>query len=128
MYIADRSSYLSWIVSPIVATFVFWICFGACVDAPAADSPPQARVIAVWDPLACGEPHRVVVELEDDGGATLTGSAPCALGGLTLDIRHFGVWQGRIYAWLLDEPPRSVAPIQLEIDQAIVRWNVETPR
>ena len=120
-------SVAAWIVTPLIATLAFWSCFGACVDAPVAHSAPQARLIATWDPLVCGEPHRVVVELEDDSGGPLTGSAPCVSGGLTLEVRHFGVWRGRIYAWILGAPPRSIAPIELAIDEPVVQWIVDPP-
>jgi hypothetical protein len=117
-----------WILSVIAATFGFWTCFGACVDAPLPPNPPQARVIATWDPLRCGEPHRVAVELEDDGGGKLAASTPCSLGSLTMDVRQFGVYLGRIYAWNLGTGARSVAPVQLFVDEPIVEWQVETPR
>jgi hypothetical protein len=126
MQIADR--YVSWIVSPLVATLMFWACFGACIDSPAAETAPQARVVAVWDPLACGGPHRVVIELEDEGGTPLVHSAPCALGGLVLDVRHFGVWRGRIYAWAIGAPAHSIVPVQLTVEEPVVRWEFETPR
>src|SRR5512146_180969 len=93
-----------WIVSTLAATLGFWTCFGACVDAPAPPPLPQARIVAAWDPLACGEePHRVVVELVDEAGAPLSVSAPCTIGGLTIDAPHFGVYRGRVYAWTLAE-------------------------
>ena len=132
MPIADRFSVLSWMCWPLVATVVFWMCFGtcvaACVDAPLADTPPQARVILMWDPLQCGEPHRVVVELEDDGGAPLRASGPCALGGLTIDVAHFGIWRGRIYSWVAGEMERSIVNVTLAVDEPIVRWIVDTPQ
>ena len=117
-----------WILTTFAATFGFWTCFGACVDAPLPRSPPQAKVVAAWDPLVCGDPHRVVVELEDDDGVPLSVSAPCTLGGLTIDAPHFGVYRGRIYAWELGKPERSFASVHLIVDEPIVRWDVETPR
>jgi hypothetical protein len=85
-------------------------------------------VVAAWDPLQCGEPHRVVIELEDDAGVPLSASAPCALGELTLDAPAFGRYRGRIYAWSPAEPERSVAPVELIIDTPVLRWIVPTPR
>jgi hypothetical protein len=101
---------------------------GACIDAPLPPGPAVARLVTAWDPLACGDPHRVVVELEDEDGAALSASVPCNLGGLTLDVPHFGSYRGRIYAWALAAPIRSITPIELSIDEPIVHWQVPTPR
>ena len=112
-------------------TIAFWTCFGACVDAPLPDTPPAAKLVTTWDPLACGSPHRVVVELEDDDGIELSTSAVCALGSVVLDAPHFGIYRGRIYAWeQRDEGPeiRSVMPIRLTVDEPIVHWFVATPQ
>ena len=128
MTIATADSVPVWILSTVAATAVFWTCFGACVDAPDPPSPPQAKIVAAWDPLACGEPHRVVVELEDDVGAPLSLSTPCTLGGLTIDVPHLGIYNGRIYAWTLGEPDRSITPVELVVDQSVIRWDVETPQ
>jgi hypothetical protein len=128
MNLADRVSVISWVSWTGIATLVFWACFGACVEAPAADVPPQARVIVSWDPARCGEPHRVVVELEDEGGAPVRGSTPCERGGLTLDLWHFGVWHAQISTWTAEDSERSVLALTLAVDEPVVRWLVETPR
>jgi hypothetical protein len=120
-------SLLLLLCSPLVATVIVWTSLVACVDAPPAGPPPVARLVAAWDPLACGEPHRVVIELEDEYGARAATSAPCNLGGLTLDVAHFGSYHGRIYAWALDASVRSVVPIDVVIDQPIIHWSVATP-
>ena len=120
-----------WIGSPWLLTFLFWLTFVACVDSPPPDdSPPIARIVASWDPRLCGEPHRVVLELEDENGVKLSTSTRCALGALTLDAPHFGFYLGRIYAWELDGDPiiRSITPLRLAVDEAVVRWVVDTPR
>jgi hypothetical protein len=122
--VASRIAVCSWIFWPWFAAAVFWSCFGACVQAPPHDDGPQARVIASWDPLACDEPHRVVVELEDDSGASLRASAPCAIGGLQLAVPHVGAWSGRVYGWQVGGPARAIAPVELMIDDAIVRWTI----
>jgi hypothetical protein len=128
MNIAATSQLSIWIGSTIAATFAFWTCFGACVDTPLPPSPPEARIVVAWDPLACGTPHRVAVELEDEDGARLMVSTACELGLLMVDAPHFGIYRGRIYAWSLGEPERSIVPVQLVVDQPIVRWNVMTPK
>ena len=56
-----------------------------------------------------------------------------AVDHVTLDIPRWGVYRGRIYAWMLDAGSaaiiRSVMPVRLEIDSPIVQWwVVETPR
>ena len=121
-------SFLSWIGATLLATAIFWTCFGACVDTPLPDLEPQARIVTSWDPLACGEPHRVVVELEDEDGTPLSKSVPCNLGGVTIDVRQWGVYRGRIYAWTLGPEIRSVTTVRLEVDAPVIHWSVETPK
>ena len=100
---------------------------GACIDAPPAPGPAFARLVLSWDALACGEPHRVVAELEGDDGTELSASTPCNLGGVTVDVPHFGSYRGRIYAWALAAPVRSVVAIDVAIDEPIVHMHVATP-
>jgi hypothetical protein len=129
---------VSWISSTALVTAVFWALFGSCVlggciDTPGPEPEPQARLLTSWDPLACGDPHRVVIDLEDDEGRKLSSSVPCTIGTMTLDVRHWGIYRGRIYAWALAEGAsspviRSVAAVRLEIDSPIIEWTVETPR
>ena len=118
------------IVSPCVLALLFWLGFVACIDAPIPDNPPASRIVTTWDPLGCGGPYRIVIELEDDDGIELSSSTPCARGTLTLDAPRFGIYRGRIYAWELDEPGhiRSAMSIRLAVDQPIVRWWVATPK
>ncbi|HEX7837199.1 MAG TPA: hypothetical protein VF469_07025 [Kofleriaceae bacterium] len=113
--------------SPWLVAVLAWTALAACLDTPVAGGPSLARLVVAWDPLACGEPHRVVIELADETGAPLSASAPCNLGGLTVDVSHFGSYHGRLYAWALDAPVRSVMPVELVIDQPITHWDVATP-
>jgi len=118
-----------WIGSPWLATAAVWTVFVACIDAPADPVAPAARVVGTWDPVTCGEPHRVAIELEDEDGYRVSGSTRCALGSLAINAPHFGIYRGRIYAWALDEPTiRSITPLEITVDEPIVRWFVETPR
>ncbi len=122
---------LVYLGSPCLLTLVFWFGFVACIDAPVPDNPPASRIVTAWDPLDCGTPHRVVVELEDEDGEMLTSSTVCGIGSITLDVPHFGIYRGRIYAWeQLDHAAeiRSVMPIRLAVDETVVRWFVTTPR
>ncbi len=101
----------------------------SCVQSPLPeDGPPESKIVVSWDPLKCGDPHRVAVELEDTDGAPISASTNCVLGSLTLDVRHFGVYRGRIYAWELGIGERSAEDVHLVVDEPIVRWDVETPR
>lgn len=128
-YEASPLSAFSWIGATLLATLLFWTCFGACViDTAPLPTEPQSRIVAGWDPLACGDPHRVVVELEDDAGVPVSASVPCEIGSVTLDVGHFGVYRGRIYAWSLGPEIRSVVPVRLEVDAPIIHWTVETPK
>jgi hypothetical protein len=58
----------------------------------------------------------------------ISASAPCNLGGVTLDVAHLGIYRGRIYAWALDAAIRSVTPIEVSIDEPIVHRYVATPQ
>ena len=99
----------------------------ACIDEPLPPDPPAAHVVASWDPLACGEPHRVVLELADEAGAQFSLSTPCPLGELVFDAPHFGTYRGRIYAYVPGAPDRSESPVEIVVDQPIVDWPVATP-
>ena len=110
------------ILAPWLTTLAFWLTFGACIDPPARASPPVARIVATWDPLACGPPHRVVLELEDDAGAGLATSMPCAAGALALDTGHLGIYRGRVYATELD--PQAV---ELSVDAQVYTWALGSP-
>lgn len=101
-------------------------CAG-CIDFSPGE-PLQARVVVYWDPLSCGEPHRVAVALEDDSGAQVSGSVPCALGELALDVPHFGTYHGWSYARAVGQATRSFAPIDVAVDATVVRQPIETPR
>jgi len=110
-----------------VVAALAWTVLAACIDTPPEPRLSAARLVVAWDPLACGDPHRLVVELQDADGATISASTPCNLGTLALDVAHFGSYRGQIYAWELGVPARPVAPIELTIDEAIVRWDVMAP-
>ena len=120
----------SWLVLPCPSLFaIMLVGAGAsgCLDVPPESTTATARLVTAWDPLACGDPHRVVVELEDDGGAKLSAGTPCNIGGVTLDVAHLGSYHGRVYAWALDAPIRSITAIEVMIDKPIVHLQVSTP-
>jgi hypothetical protein len=121
-------SFVSWVASTLVATAAFWLTFGACVDQPLPDPEPQARLVVSWDPTVCGDPHRIVVELEDAAGVPLSRSVPCIAAGMTLDIPHWGVYRGRVYAWTYGPEIRSELTVRVDVDAPIVNWTVDTPR
>jgi hypothetical protein len=108
---------------------LFWVVFTACIDASPDldDDPAISRVIVQWDPLACGPPHRIVVELENEEGLRRSASTPCNTGSLTIDAPHYGLYYGRIYAWEAGEDIRSIIPVRLVVDAAVVRWLIATP-
>jgi hypothetical protein len=131
-YVCSLRALATWIGSTLAATALFWFCFATCVvgcvDTPLSDPEPQARVVAAWDPLVCGDPHRVVIELEDGDGSKLARSVPCGAGGITIDIPRWGVYRGRIYAWAFGPEIRSVMAVHLDVDAPVIYWTVETPR
>lgn len=118
---------ISCVLLPWLCALTFWFLFGACVANVPDEPEPVSRLIASWDPLACGEPHRVVLELEDENGNPVSSSTPCWLGGLAVDLPRWGWYTGRIYTWVLDQPIRSIRNVTLAVDAAIVRWQVITP-
>lgn len=127
---STRWSVSGWLASTTLATIAFWSIFGACVDA--SDAPASAsssvRAVIAWDPHICGEPHRVIVELDDPGGGEpLAASVPCAVGEVTIDA-HAGIYDGRAYAWTADATMRSVTPLVFTLDAPVTRWEVATPR
>jgi hypothetical protein len=118
----------SLVVLPSIACIVFWLAFTACViEAPDPPPPPPSRIVIAWDARDCGDPHRVVVELQDEDGVDISSSAPCWLGSVTLDAPRWGIYRGRFYTWVLDEPIRSVAKLTITVDAPIVRWQLPTP-
>lgn len=122
--------FIVYIASPWFVSLSFWLAFVACIDAPVPDTPPVPRVSVTWDPLACGEPHRIVLELVDDDRDLSSASAPCALGTLAVDVPHLGAYRGRIYAWELHQEAeiRSVTDFELIVDKPETRWLVQTPK
>jgi len=124
-------SYLVLLCSPLVVAVAAWTALAACIDAPPEPRTSPGRLVVGWDPLACRDPHRLVVELRDEAGAVLSASTPCSLGTLAIDVAHFGSYRARIYAWVLDPTARPTAPgeriIDLTIDQPIARWDVTVP-
>lgn len=112
---------------PITAAIAI-AALASCIDTPLPESEPQSRIVVAWDPVSCGDPHRVVVELEDDLGIPISRSVPCELGGVSLDVPHWGVWRGRIYAWRTGPDIRSVLSVRVDVDSPIIHWFVETPQ
>jgi hypothetical protein len=118
----------SCVLLPSVASVLFWLVFASCVIAPPEDPPLLARIVISWDTRACGAPHRVVVELEDEDGIGITSSVPCGIGALSLDAPRWGIYRGRFYStWAVDEPVRSVTPVTIAVDAPIVRWPLAAP-
>jgi hypothetical protein len=115
------------LVASLIAALVL-VAVTGCADQPYPESEPISRIVAAWDPLACGEPHRVAVELEDHLGLPISRSVPCELGGVTLDVPHWGVWLGRIYAWRIGPDIRSVLSVRVDVDSPIIHWYVDTPQ
>lgn len=112
-------------VGMLLPVLVLWSCIPEVPDEPGASA---ARILASWDPLACrDDAQRVALELEDEDGAEIASSAPCRLGGLTLDAPRWGIYRGQIYSWTLDEPIRSITPVLLVIDAPVVHWQLTTP-
>lgn len=110
---------------PLLVTALLAACLPP--DPDELELAPAARVVVAWDPLACGDPHRIAVELEDEGGLQVSTSTACNSGAASVDVRHFGIYRGRVYAWSAGEI-RAELPMQLAVDAPIVRWFIETPR
>jgi hypothetical protein len=103
---------------------------GCLASPPEGETPePVARIVAMWNPLACADPLRVVVELEAESGARYSRSAPCAVGTVTVDVDHWGFFFARAYSWVAGVPRREENDIAstLAIDAPIVYWQVSVP-
>jgi hypothetical protein len=120
MRVSRSPSCCSWLAAGLLSTAL------ACVDEPLATEPSPARLVVAWDPLACGRPHRVAVDLEDEAGAWCSVTVPCNLGGVAVDVPHRGVYW--FHAASVDAPPRSVIPVEVVIDEPIVHRFIATPR
>ena len=116
------------LLAPIFAAAVFWTLFCACIANVPDEREPVSRLLTSWDPLACGEPHRVVLELEDESGNPVRSSTPCWLGGIAVDLPSWGFYTGRIYSWIPDGPIRSIHEMAFAVDQAVVRYELRTPQ
>ena len=92
------------------------------------DAQPLARVEASWDAADCGESHRVVLELEDKAGAPSSIAVECETGVAELDIRHWGVYLGRIYAQTVEDNVRDEQKLRVDVDAPVVQVAVDTPR
>lgn len=114
-----------------LSVLVFAIAFAAqpaCLTTlPDDDRPPAARVVVQWDPLACGEPHRVVLELEHDDGTDASSSVPCVIGSMTIDLPQWGIYFGRFYGWMAGEPLRREEPVTLTVDAPVIHWQLSEP-
>ena len=114
------------------------LCLVACglvactiIVPPTPDAQPLARVEATWDAADCGTPHRVVLELEDKAGAPLSTAVACDIGVASLDLRHWGVYLGRIYAKYaqsVGNEVRDEEKLQVDVDAPVVEIAVDTPR
>jgi hypothetical protein len=116
------------ILATLLATAAIWSVLPACIPDVPDDPAPVSRLLAYWDPLACGDPHRVVLELEDELGNRVSSSTPCALGGIAVDLPSWGPYTGRVYTWIIGTPIRSITPISLSVDADVIRLQVVTPQ
>ena len=112
-----------------LAAAVLGLVGGCATTDETLEAAPQSRLVASWDSEGCRKDgHVVVIDLEDDGGAALSAWAPCYLGTVTLDVLHWGVYRGRVFAWTPDEDIRSVSKVRVDVDAPVIYWAVATPR
>ncbi len=130
-YLLDLGASITLPFALVARTLAAMLCclFGAgCLAAlPDNDGPPASRVIVQWNPLACGAPHRVVLELEHEDGTEASSSAPCSLGSMTIDLVQWGIYFGRFYGWEAGSPIRRVEPITLTVDAPVIHWQLADP-
>jgi len=119
----------------VVRAMTIHLCLVACclvactiIVPPVPDAQPLARVEASWDAADCGEPHRVVLELEDKAGVPLSIAVACEVGVASLDVMHWGVYLGRIYAQTMDGDVRDEEKLRVDVDAPVVQVAVDTPR
>lgn len=103
------------------------VLLAACGNPPPLpDAGPQAQLFAQWNPRTCRGPYRVVIDLEDSAGAPLDGHAPCPAGGAMLDVPHWGIYRGRVFADTHDQD-HPQTDVRIEIDEPVVYWMIDTP-
>jgi hypothetical protein len=105
-----------------------WSYVACNEEAVTPDATVQSQLTVSWDARGCGHPHDVVLELEDDAGADLTVSAPCDAGSLVLDVQHFGVYRGHIYARTPPEQAKKGPEVRVDVDAPQIHRQVPTPR
>ena len=77
---------LGWIISPWIATLVFWSTFAACIDTPLEPDPPPSRLVALWNPTSMRHATSRRARARGRSRAPISASAPCNIGGLALDV------------------------------------------
>lgn len=113
--------------TPTLFLLSFTLFAGCLATLPEDDEPPAARVIVQWNPLECGAPHRVVLELEHEDGRDASASVPCALGSMTVDLARWGLYFGRFYGWEAGLPLRDVEQVTLTVDASVIHWQLVEP-
>lgn len=124
---AVLSILLTTVLASILITMAIGVLAGCLSTVPDDDEPPASRVIVQWNPLECGEPHRVVLELEHEDGTDASSSVPCILGSLTLELGQWGIYFGRFYGWEAGVPIRGVEAVTLTVDAPVIHWQLTEP-
>ena len=107
-----------------VAWFVASIATAACVSLPDTSTEVQPQLIAVWDAMGCGPPHRVAFALADDTGDSVARSAPCDAGTLVFDVPRLGTYTGEVYAWSLAGGSGAADDVSIDVVAAMTRWEL----
>jgi hypothetical protein len=105
-----------------------WSYVACNADPIIPDATVQARLTVTWDARVCDQPHDVVLELEDTAGVDLDAVATCDAGSIELDIVHWGVYRGRIFARTPSGRDHSSVELHVDVDKPVVHRAVATPR
>jgi hypothetical protein len=116
----DRSPSIVWIAVTALALV------GGCASTLPAEPSSPPRVLVSWDLRACGAPHRVRVTLDAEDGEAFVGLAPCALGGVAIDVPRSG-WYLGVLARDEDVPTAGEPRVAIAVDRAIVDWSIGAP-
>jgi hypothetical protein len=124
---APRPSSCANYIVPALVLVMLALTPACLATLPDDDEPPASRVIVQWDPLDCGPPHRVVLELQHEDGTDASSSVPCILGSLSIDLRQWGIYFGRFYGWEAGSPIRRIEPVTLTVDAPLIHWQLVEP-